>query len=170
MSRVNAALLVSLALFIAGSSPVYASQLRIKDGFGEEFNVNNRWFGRKDVVIEDRLGDKISRKKGWFGTKETEVNVFGNKFKKKKGLFGGSGIEASTIFGDSVKSKKGWLTGRNTTVDVSGMASAIRGLLKKDELPLPGGAGDPAGLDQSLPPELQSLPPTDVPAPTYSGR
>jgi len=170
MSRVNVALLVSLGLLIAGSLPVHANQLVIKDGFGEGINVNKRWFGRKDMVIQDRLGDKVSSKKGWFGSKETEVNLFGNKFKKKKGWFGGSTIEANTILGDSIKSKKGWFGGRNTTVDASGISSAIRGFLKKDELPLPGAAGD-AGLDPSLPPELQSLPPaTDVPAPTYSGQ
>ncbi len=168
MSRLNAALVVALGLVIAGSLPAYADRMVIKDGFGEEINVNDRWFGRKDVVIKDRLGDKFVQKKGWFGSKETEVNVFGNKFKKKKGWFGSGKIEASTILGDSVKSKKGWFGNRNTEVDVSGVASAIKGLFAKDDV-LPG-AGADRGLDPSLPPELQSLPPSDVPEPTYSGQ
>jgi hypothetical protein len=169
MSRVCAQLLVCLGILAGSLTPASADQLVIKDGFGEELSVNDRWFGRKDTVIKDRLGNKLVRKKGWFGSRQTEVNLLGNQFKKKKGWFGRSDIEASTVLGDKISTKKGLFGNRTTTVDVSGVASAIRTLFAKEEAQPPA-SNQASGLDTSLPPELEASPDEErVPRPTYSG-
>ncbi|HEY9869951.1 MAG TPA: hypothetical protein V6D08_12360 [Candidatus Obscuribacterales bacterium] len=169
MSRVYAALLVSLGILAGSLAPASADQLVIKDGFGEELSVRDGWFGRKDTVIKDRLGNKVVRKKGWFGSRQTEVNLLGNQFKKKKGWFGRSDIEASTILGDKITTRKGLFGNRTTTVDVSGVASAIRTLFAKEEAQ-PSASNQASGLDTSLPPELKNSPDEQrVPRPTYSG-
>lgn len=170
MSRVYAKLLVSLAILSGSLVPTSADQLVIKDGFGEELSINDRWFGRRDTVIKDRLGNKLVRKKGWLGSHQTEVNLLGNQFKKKKGWFGRSDIEASTILGDKITTKRGLFGNRTTTVDVSGVASAMRTLFAKQEAK-PAGNNQDSGLDTSLPAELDGSPADQqrVPRPTYSG-
>jgi len=108
------------------------NDLTIKDGFGEEIQVQNGFFGHKTKVVKDRLGDGYAQKTGWFGSKEQDVNVLGNQLKRKKGVFGGEDISGSTIFGDNVTTKKGIFGRRKTTVDVSGSAAALQSLFKKN--------------------------------------
>jgi hypothetical protein len=132
--NLNGALL-ALVLAVSTVAPSLArgNDFIIKDGFGEEVQVRNGFFGRKTKVVKDRLGNGYASKSGLFGTKEQDVNVLGNSFQRKKGILGGSDISGSTIFGDKVQTKKGIFGRRTTTIDASGISSVARGLWNKNK-------------------------------------
>jgi hypothetical protein len=127
--------LLALAVAAITVAPALArgNDFVIKDGFGEEIQIRNGFFGRKTKVVKDRLGNGYSSKTGLFGTREQDVNILGNTVKRKKGLFGGSDIQGSTIFGDKVTTKKGIFGRRTTTIDASGISSVARNLWTKNK-------------------------------------
>jgi hypothetical protein len=131
----SAAVATILSLSCSLSGLARGNDLTVTTGHGEEIQIKNGFFGRRNVEIKDRLGDKYVQKKGFFGSKETSVNLFGNQIQKKKGWFGGSDISGQDILGDKVTTKKGIFGRRTTTVDVSGAASLIQNLFS-DKKPL----------------------------------
>ncbi len=131
----SAAVAMLLSMSSSLSALARGNDLTITTGHGEELQIKNGFFGRKNVEIKDRLGDKYVQKKGLFGSKETSVNLLGNQVQKKKGWFGGSDISGQDILGDKVTTKKGIFGRRTTTVDVSGAASVIQNLFS-DKKPL----------------------------------
>lgn len=137
-----------LGLLVAGNSAAVADNgagvLDIKTGFGEQFIINNGYFGTKSTEIRDRLGDSYVNKQGLFGTKDKQVNFLGNGYRKKKGILGGTQVEATSMLGDSIQSKKSWfgLGRRKTNVDLSGVSGIVQSFaasaFAKDRFPIPG--------------------------------
>lgn len=127
--------ILSLMMAATTMAPALArgNDVVIKNGFGEEVQIKNGFFGRKTTIVKDRLGDGYSTKKGLFGTKEQQVNVLGNSFSRKKGLLGGSDVKGSSIFGDKVETKRGIFGRRTTTIDASGVSSVVKNLWDKNK-------------------------------------
>jgi hypothetical protein len=126
-----------LAAIIAATTmaPAFArgNDLVIKDGFGEEVQIKNGFFGHKTKIVKDRLGNGFATKNGIFGSKEQDVNVLGNSFQRKKGIFGSSDVKGASIFGDKIETKKGFFGRRTTTIDASGISSVARTLWTKNK-------------------------------------
>lgn len=150
----NLVLALSILGLLAAAPSVYAKDkpgsININDGFGEQFVINNGYFGTKSVGFQDRLGNAYVNKKGLFGTKDKEVKFLGNGYRKKKGILGGTQVEATSMLGDSIQSKKTWfgLGRRKTNVNLGGVSSVVQQFaanhFAKDRLPMPDANGNVA--------------------------
>lgn len=129
------AALAVLTIAAATVEPALAqgSDIQVKSGQGEEFNIKHNLFGRKHLAAQDRLGNKIERQTGLLGDSKANVQVLGNGYEAKKGIFGNKSYKVSTVLGDKVETKRSWfgLGRRKTTVDLSGTAGLVNQVLKE---------------------------------------